>query len=266
MEWFWDQFKRGQRAGEAVATYRRLEHVAVLSPTNQTYTKNLDKSQDCDGDTLTIMSVQGGLPLYVRLGADSNPFIRVRERMILTRPFRRVTWRVGNLLTETATAAMMYAKVIAMVSHGPLVQFPPKEYGIRRMPLMLYGLTATTANTDLSSIIRKSAGAGYSTLGKGGGTLTIYNTDAANDLYVVPLAGYQGTLSAGSRGFGPIRPGASLSLQLEDCILSSADAIDAGGFIVKTIAGTCTYALIGSSGEMDGADNEQDSENAQGLK
>lgn len=266
MEWFWDQFKRGQRAGEAVATYRRLEHVAVLSPTNQAYTKNLDKSQDADGDTLTIMSLQGGLPLYVRLGQDGNPFMRVRERAIYTRPFRRVTWRVGNTYDETANASRGYAKVIAMVSHGPLVQFPPKEYGIRRMPLMIYGLTATTANTDLSSLLRKASGVGNSTLGKGGGTLMIYNTDAANDLYVVPIGSFAGVLAAGTRGFGPIRPGASLPLQLEDCIFSDAAQLDAGGLVIKTLSGTCTYALIGSSVEMDGADNEQDVENTQGLK
>ena len=266
MEWFWSQFKRGQRPDEATSTYRRLEHVAVLSPTNQTFTRNLDKVQDADGDTLTIVSLQGGLPLYVRLGPDGNPFIRVRERMILTRPFRKVTWRVGNTITETATAGIQYAKVIAMVSHGPLIQFPPKEYGIRRMPLMLYGLTATTANADLADLLKKSGGAGYSTLGKGGGTLTIMNTDAANDLYIVPITGYQAAVAAGSRGFGPIRPGQSISLQLEDCITSNADQLDGGSIIVKTLAGTCTYSIIATAGEMDGADNEQITENPQGLK
>jgi len=266
MAWFWSQFMRGQKPDEAAATYRRLEHSAMVNPASSASTRGLDKSFDVDGDTLTIVSMTGGLPLYVRLGVDSNPFIRVRERMILTRPFRRVTFRVGNVVTESAVAGPLVAKIVALVSHGPLVQFPPKEYGIRRMPIMLYGITATTANTELGNILRKSGGTGWSTLGKGGGTLTITNTDLVGELYLLPLTGGMGTPASGTRGYGPLKPGQSISLQLEDVITYTADAADVGGLVIKTLSGTCTYSLIGTCGEMDDAENDQDSEHIPSLK
>ena len=134
-----------------LALQQRLQHVfsnpdlLERALTHRSYSSDHYERLEFLGDSVLNLAVAH--LLYVRLGVDSNPFIRVRERMVLTRPFRRVTWRVGNLLSETATAAPQFAKVVAMVSHGPLVQFPPKEYGLRRMPLMLYGLTATTANT-----------------------------------------------------------------------------------------------------------------------
>jgi len=266
MEWFWSQFKRGQRPDEATSTYRRLEHTAMITPASSATNRNPDKVLDADGDTLTIASLSGGLPLYVRLGPDGNPFIRVRERMVITRPFRRVTFRVGNLVTETANAAPQFAKVVAFISHGPLIKFPPKEYGLRRMPLMLYGISATTANTELGNILKKSGGVGWSTLGKGGGTLLITNTDLVGELYLLPITSGMGTPASGTRGYGPIRPGQSISLQLEDVLTYTTDAADAGGIVIKTLSGTCTYSLIASSSEMDEAENDQDTEHVPGLK
>lgn len=251
--------------------YRRLEYIGAVSPANTAYERNRSKTWNIAGDHLAIHSIAGGAPVYVQLSGDEqdgNPFIRVREGMVLTRQFKRVTFRIGNLRGETANAAMLSARVVAFASVGPLfANIPPKEYGLRRGGIALYGLTATTSSTELGSLIGKQNHEGFATLGKGGGSITIMNTDLATDIYVIPFSGYQvGTLEAGTRGFGPLRPGQSITLTLEDQITANLGDPDLGGLVVKTLAGSASFSVWGSAGEMDDVEGDQATDHDQGMK
>lgn len=254
----------------AASEYRRLEYIGAVNPAVPANERNLSKTWNVTGDHLTIHTILGGAPVYAQLSGDEqdgNPFIRVREGMILTRKFKKITFRIGNSRTWTANAAILGAKVIAFTSTGPLfANIPPKEYGLRRGFFALYDLEATTANTELAQLIGASGGEDFPTFGKGGGSLTITNTDLANDLYLLPFFGNMQTVASGTRGYGPLRPGQSITLQLEDVITYEASAPDAGGLVVKTLSGSCKFSVIGSGGEMDDVDGEQSHEHHQAMK
>lgn len=250
--------------------YRRLEYVGAVSPVSATYERNLSKTWNVQGDHLTIHSVNGSAPVYVQLSGDEqdgNPFIRVREGMVLTRNFKRVTFRLGNMKGETANAAILGVRVVAFTSTGTLfANIPPKEYGLRRGFVALYDLEATTASNELSNLIGALDHEGWATFGKNGGSLTIMNTDLANDIYIVPFYSYSDTVASGTRGFGPLRPGQSISLQLEDVITYTNADPDNGGLIVKTLSGTAKFSIIASRGEMDDVDGEQSTQHHQEMK
>lgn len=250
LRYYWDQFIRGIKPAEWIETYRVLRYQGAVNGVSSG-THDLEKYFDADGDHLSIAMISGSAPLYVRLGKDSNPFIRVREGMVLTRPFRGVTVRIGNVLAATTGLSQIGASMVAYVSHGPLINFPPKQYGIRRLPLTRDGLTADTTDQALSTFIFTGGTAGHPTLGRMGGTLIIKNTDLANTLYVCGAQRALGlSLPSGYERF-PVAPGESLALQLEDMIAADTRRSDRGVLVIKTLAGTCTFALFGSSLEID---------------
>lgn len=250
--------------------YRRLEYLGAVSPTNTSFERNLSKTWNVQGDHLTVHSISGGAPVYVQLSGDEqdgNPFIRVREGMVLARSFKRVTFRIGNSRLETASTSLLSARVVAFTSFGPLfANIPAKEYGLRRGFVALYDLEASTTSTELGTYLGKTDHEGYPTFGKGGGSLTLMNTDLANDIYLIPSWGYSNSAPYGSRGFGPIRPGQSVTLTIEDPMLYNAAEPDVGGLIVKTLSGTAKFSLIVSSGEMDDVDGEQATQHHQEMK
>lgn len=264
--WFWDQFTRGGRqANEGVRGYRAIQYRATSSPNLTSADTNLEKSFEADGDTLTIFAITGGAPVYVRLGDDPNPFFRVREGMVLTRPFRKVTFRLGNMHDTWPGSARSGARVLAYASHGPLVQFPPKEYGFRRIPLTRDGLTVGTGLTTIASLL--FGGSPVPTAGRFGGTLMIRNTGTV-DLYLVGVGANQSAVYAGANQFGPIAPGETISLQLEQAIWDDGGvpSVDAGGLAFKTLAGSTTIALMLSCDEMDDALGDQFSEHVPGMR
>lgn len=261
--WFWDQFRRGLKPAEETKGYRLIEYLGVSVPSATSNNRNLEKFIDADGDHLTIATVRGGAPVYVRVGPDPNPFIRVREGMVITRPFQGVTFRIGNLIANEAGQGRIAARVLAYVSHGPLVKFPPKEYGFKRVPLTRYGLTATTGVQALEAFV---FGGSAPTLGLMGGTLIIKNTDNANTLYVVGQVSNMTALGSGSNGF-PLYPGEALTLQLEQPLGGDATGlVDNGGLSFKTLAGTCEFALLGSSLELDDAQGDQLAEHIPSMR
>ncbi len=258
LRYYWSQFVRGMKPSEETEGYGRHEYQAT-HPFGGPSTRTAIKSFDAEGDHLSIARVVGGLPVYVRLGKDSNPWIRVRAGMVLSRPFRRFTFSLGN--DQGSSLGAQHAeevRVLAFTSFGPLfAQFPPKEYGFRRSPLMLYDLTATTTRSDLSDIVLGTAltsADASNTGGLYGGTLVIMNTDVANDLYLVNQVAASPDPTIGKRGFGPLRPGQSVALKLEDLPFRFATATDAAALGVFTTVGTCKFSVMLSSGESESSE------------
>lgn len=274
---FWEQFVRGVVAPAETRGYRRLEWSTKQKYTGASYDgldQNAKKALDVEGDHLTIMRVMGPSPIYVRLGDESNPWIPISGRMVLARPFRKVAFADGGLNESGAVTGLplsnVESRVLAYASFGPLVhQFPPKEYGLKRTPTMRSGLIAETTARDLVDIIDQR----YSVLpvpdvfhtpGLDGATLVIMNTDGANDLY---LTGFS-TIPArqGSEGFGPIRPGQAITLQLDDLVFMFPTSNDGQGLGVKTLAGTCTFSVMLSRSDTHGAESLQRAESMIGLR
>jgi len=278
--WFWDQFIRGRQPSPETANYRRLMW-STKQIANGSVDKNALKVFDVDGDHLTIFRVHGPAPVYVRLGPDENPFLPVYSRMVFSRPFRRVTFADGSLYSGGqlivagggVSATESYElRVLAYASHGPLVaQFPPREYGMKRNPLVLSGLIATTATTDLMQLLigtSLSTAGGFSlasTAGLEGATLYVLNTDPANDLYLCRTDGSSG--NGGGYKFGPIRAGtAPLKLRLDDLLFKYTTDLDQCGFGFQTLAGTCTFSILLTRSEMNGAEGWQNNPSVAGIQ
>lgn len=260
--YFWDQFIRGRRPSEETKAYRLLEYLGWRDPSTPA-SSNLEKYLDADGDHLTIAHVTGSLPVYVRVGQDSNPFIRVREGMVVTRPFRGVTFRVGGKLANETGHQLLGVRVLAYASHGPLLTLPAKEYGFRRVPLTRYGLTATTTPAGLSGFL---FGSSTATVGRVGGTLVIKNTDVSNTLYLQGVSSSAAALPAGSLGF-PLSAGETITLQLEEPPGEDVNAVlDGGGLALMTLAGTCTFAVLASSCEIDDSLGDQLREHSPSMR
>lgn len=253
--YFWDQFIRGRRPSDETRGYRLLEYTARQDPPSPSNTTNAEKYLDADGDHLSIAQVVGSLPVYVRLGQDSNPFIRVREGMVLTRPFRGVTFRIGGKAANEQGHQLAGARVLAYASHGPLIQFPAKEYGFRRVPITRMGLSATTTPQGIESFV---FGASAPTFGRMGGTLLLKNTDVAATLLVQGVSGSAAALPAGGALGFPLLPGETLALQLEEPAGPDVmAALDGGGLYLAAAAGTCSFALLASSCEIDDSAGDQ---------
>jgi hypothetical protein len=241
--------------------YRRFDYSAVL-PTIEDVGHHMIQSRNDSirrytpgGDTLTVMNLAGMLPVYVQMGSDAAPYIRVREGMVLYGDLSSVRVRTGwagwslNPSTQ-AVRATFYA------STGPLIGFPAKGYGMRR-GMVCTQLVAPVigAKVTLYSLLAAQLGIvpgpnSAASVGRYGGTLILKNLEAAggDTLYLryetVVLAG-GGVLS----GF-PILPGESLTLQLEEPILGGpGPTFDA--LVVWGGAGTCDFGLILSSCEFD---------------
>lgn len=266
LPWFWEQFVRGRRPSPEVSTYRLLEYQAFQTNNTVPTSRNAERTLDADGDTLTIASVVGSAPVYVRVGAEGNPFIRVFERMTIRRPFQKVTFRLGQNAGALASASKVGARVWAYASHGPLIEWPAKEYGFKRQPLARYGVPVGTSAVTLENILFGD-NAKPATFGKGGGTLIVKNTGSA-ELYIYPGSASSASIPAGSFGFGPLAPGESVSLQLEQHLGhdKNGSPADGGIFSFATLAGATTISLLCSSPEADDAGGDWDDEHKPGMR
>lgn len=259
-------------------SYRRIDWSTTrVGGSGTTADANAVKKFDAEGDHLTIVRVMGSHPVYVRLGDESNPFIQVFSRMVLRRQFDRVTFADGGLNGSRPGGASSAwdlsgkaggSRVLAYVSTGPLVEaWPPKEYGIRRSPVFVNGLVATTTRQEILSemLVGPSVLDKACTAGLDGGTLLIKNTGSA-DIYLEAGTGSSPNfaLFSGSYGF-PLSPGESFELQLEDLVFAYVGAPNGGGITVKTLAGTSTFALALSSGEFNSAEPLQGVVDPQGI-
>lgn len=210
----------------------------------------LEKTFNSRGDHLTVHQVRSAVPLYVRVGPDENPFIRIRQGMVIKRPYEKVTIRVGNARTLVGQfAARPRAELLS--SFGPLVEQAPKEYGIKPGWIAARNCTigAGSGLASLRSFIYAALGLptdpNYPTVGSGGGTLLIENTGAGSML-LSPFMAYKASITDDM--MWEIRAGASLALQLEESLFGDAGRPD---LWVKDTGAGATFQVLLSSGEAD---------------
>ena len=211
------------------------------------------------GDHLTVTYVGGALPVYVRLGGDENPFIRMREGLVIKRDTRRLTVRIGNPRANLA-GVLAFGMVEFYTSIGPLMDIPPHHNGVsREMLAEEFTISGLTAIADLVTAVGGvgTLPQGYApTVGKFGGLIVIKNTDLSNKLYLRQGRTFLVAGWAGSNGF-PISPGESLSLELDDVFLTANPQQGWSTPTLNVLAGTCKVALLLSSIEVDASAIEQ---------
>lgn len=248
----------------ASGSYRRLSYrpnIVGLAPGN-TQLFQAPSISDVAGDHLTIMRVTGPFPIFCRLGPDENPWLRIHSRMTIARDFRRVSFTHGNALDFDIYAGAqngIEASVVAYASYGPLVeQFPPRTYGLKRSPVMAYGLPVTATLKDILAILTTAEGVGTSaqflqlTPGLEGATLLLTNTGSA-PIYLTPIVTLGWGGGSGGFGYGPIAPGDSISLVLDDLPFVFPTSRDGLGLGVMTLSGTSTFSMILSTCESEDA-------------
>jgi len=255
-------------------SYQRVDWTSRRQ--NGSLDANATRMFNVAGDHLTIVRVIGSYPAYVRLGDESNPWIQVHSRMVLSREFDKITFADGGFAGATpgganttwdAAGRRGEVRVAAFASYGPLVkEWPPREYGIKRSPLMVSGLTATTIEQEIISDLIVGPGVldRAVSVGLNGATMLILNT-GGNDLYLCCEA--QTTffpLFSGSYGFGPIVPGQSLEVKIDDLVYAFP-TVQGGGLTVKTLIGTTTFSVMITSGEFNSVEPLQAAKDPQGL-
>lgn len=194
------------------------------------------------GDHLYVHDMAGGYPTFVRLGSDSNPWIRLRAGMTIRRSFAKIalfTWQLTGYGTANVPTATLY------VSTGPLIEDADPIDGLCAGTYADSRGVATTAGVTLFGglgIGLDTDPKSLPTTGVLGGILVLTNTDLANTL-LIKFA------SPGQQY--PLLPGQTLTLTLSQRLYQTSS----GGVIIVpllfTLAGTCTYAFILSPFEID---------------
>lgn len=240
-------------------SYKRLEFRVVSggSTAAERQERKAAKPMTAQGDHITVAYLGGSLPLYIRVGSDDNPYIRLREGMVIRRPFRELLVVAGSPPEQNLSMGLHSGHVVLYTSFGPLLELPPKEYGLRRAPFTCQATLVAGLNNLLSTISSALDGDYLATVGRHGGTLLIKNIDSINTFEIV---GIVRSLASSPRGM-PIGPGESIPLQLEDVALAGisgapVNALTEGlGFYV--VAGTCKIALLLTTDEVDWGAPEQ---------
>jgi hypothetical protein len=203
----------------------------------RTYSKSLDFS----GDHCYVAELTGAEPIFLRFGRGKNPWIRIHEGMSFHHPYSYVTVAHTQSYAPGAdsrndTQALLY------LSKGPLVLSPPsRSYGLRR-PVDFVRVPVTTVP---DGVIDPSAPALRKTVGIGGGSALILNTDLTNTVWLgyAPLDGSSVPLAADRF---PLEAGRSLSLPLDGPM-----GYQGFGLVAFTLSGTATLRVLVSGKERD---------------
>lgn len=209
----------------------------------------LERRYSIDGDHLTVASVSGSIPLAVRVtnGPDENPYIPLRQGMVVTRKFREISVRVASPRGFLDYNPFRVGSCELYVSKGPLLELPAPQRGFRRG---FVGLEVTIPPGDaarLFDMLEEVLPDGFTgTVGRFGGTLILTNTSPGT----VRISSFGNDASPPTppptMGY-PLLPGASITLELEDPILGDAD-VSNSGIYVEGAAGSTLGVLLSDSG------------------
>jgi len=251
---FWKQFMPALGERPKPGRYQRhIYDAKAMGSAAAAYTRDAEKTFQVRGDHLHIHQVRGGVPLYVRIGQDENPWIRVREGMILTQPFEKFTVRIGNAPYLTPDRSAAYCQAVFLSSYGPLVTYPPKGYGVTRSWEAQRDLVATNGGWQdvwqLWAAAITEDGNRAPTVGRFGGTVMIKNTGLAASLLVRNGRAFSPNGTVTADGWA-LEPGETLELQLEESIMHT-NADPAGGLKVQGLGGSATFQVLISSAEAD---------------
>lgn len=258
----------------AFETYRR-HRVEILVgggvAANPYQTPGGRKTFEAEGDHLTITYVSGGTPLYVRVGSPENPFIRMREGLVIKRRFRSIEVRTGaHREHPNLYGVMSLAHAEFFTSFGELLVLPAKDHGIgREFFAHTFNLSAGTGLSNLLDDLVLSDDL-VPTVGRHGGTVVIKNADLAATLYLRQALAFYTSLFPGTDGF-ELSPGEAITLQLADVFALAGRRLADGsslqelhGPFLSASAYPCRVSILCSSFEVDAGAPEQELESRLG--
>lgn len=204
-------------------------------------------THEVTGDHVTIAEVTGRKAIYLRVGARSNPWIRMVEGMEIFRYFRSLTFGVtGNVPSVPSFSA----RALCYASHGPLLLNPGrKEYGLNQ-PVFFRG-TANTVWTKLWPSGLFPISTDRETLGKRGGSVTLFNLSLLSKLYFSWASQDAGTAFSADLGM-PIHPQQHAVLPFDSPMEGKFESL-----VVAVPVGTVDYMAMKSSLDSDQFDYEQ---------
>lgn len=192
------------------------------------------KVYQVSGDHLYVAQLDAMRPVYVRLGPDSNPWVRIRRGMTLKRKFSKVTVMDTNATSGVSNSIGQFLTMYASV--GPLVADVALEQGAKFFIGTDELVIGPFPGTSLGTLFLLAGGVQW-TLGQDGGELLISNLDLANTVFFGqgPTAGV------------PIYPGASLRVTLRGRL--------AIGTNIFTLAGNANVNVTTTAMEWDRFDS-----------
>ena len=247
--------------------------------------RSADRIIHTSGDHLTVLEIQGADQVAIRTDRSTNPFVPVREGDRISRRFDSVTLRPmsldlfapGTLGIDPDLGGSMiagFAEVLILVSWGPMLTRPFKEYGFRRGFFAGKG-SATQTGVDIFATIAALHGfsdrAGWPLIGRFGGTFVFKNMDPAADIYIG--MGFANNMKPpadphpwpGADTCWIVSPGETLKMRLESLMSNVRkspypNALTLYGNLsliaMTDFAGTAPFRAMVSSGPVDGADAE----------
>jgi hypothetical protein len=260
---FWQQFfpKMGDRPKPG-RYHKHYYDAKVGGSVGGGFPRDFEKQFSVRGDHVHVHLVRCGAPLYVRLGQDENPWIRVREGMVLTQPFEKFSVRIGNASYLAPDRSAIFCQAVFLSSYGPLVNYPPKTYGITRTFEAQRGLVAPSGGwSSLWEVWAAASGDTNThapTVGKFGGTVLIKNTGLTVPLLVRAGSAFAANTTVSANGWA-LEAGETLELQLEEPLVYSL-ADPASGLLVRGDGGSATFQVLISSAEADDVTADQETQ------
>jgi hypothetical protein len=211
------------------------------------------KTFQVSGDHLYVAEVNTMLPVYVKMGRSSNPWIRVQRGMTLRRRFDviTVTIAIDVRVFSQGTPFVGNDDALFYVSTGPLVEDEGSFSDDAVTPVCYAGLVTPGGLGFAQRLFDPIAALPPKlTIGKGGGFIQVFNVDTANTLYVWSPLSPQG--SAANPGGFTLLAGQSLTVPLKGRIYDAGvnDPVHIG-WSVGTVGGTCQFVIAVSGLETD---------------
>lgn len=200
------------------------------------------------GDTLHLDELVGSEALYVKVGDQGNPWVRMEEGDELRRRFDKVWVTHGGAQdTDLGTLARAVTEATFLHSWGSLKKKGDKSYGFRRGFKAFRGSASATEQSLFAPLQALAPGVPL-VFGKRGGTIVVRNRDSSNVLLL-----RHGVVGApGSEDYWELYPGEALPIAVASRVHSMGDTI-----VVKTPGGACLYGFLCSAFDVDRADLNQ---------
>lgn len=192
------------------------------------------------GDHLYVAELNSIPNLYVRVGAKTNPWVRLRRGLTIRRTFTQLTFKITDAGTISGTGALagVIGDALLYASHGPMfVDSPPQDLGLESGFIGFADGVAPTGGVSLFT--GSPTFSGYTqaaVIAKAGGTLILSNLDPGADLLV--FSGRQAP--GGAQSGWPLRAGRDLIIPIKAKMF---DAI-APNLSVRAASGTVAYGAL----------------------
>lgn len=176
-------------------------------------------------------------PVYIKLGPDTNPWIRLRKNDVIVRDFTSFKIRSSS----DSSAIVPNISGILYVSNGPFIERKQGHGHFGRDAVCLNSLVATVNWTPLTELVGAGSRNTLKTALSAGlmpTQILLTNRDLIADLYIKMT--YNGpSVVAGNTGYR-LPPGASITLDLDSIVNDNVDTV---GDVpaLGTLAGTCVF-------------------------